>query len=150
VFKCKGNEINNKFNAKIQDGMDDANTNLEANAVDSSKATLSEVMSTEWHKLILLTDISKFGWKTVEEYIPSMSWLMMRQAAKRFEELRRRLRRLLSLHLLRSQEEISFPSFKLLGSFTELQKFCKYRLCQEGIKVRGCHLHDLLPSYKIH
>lgn len=53
MFKCKGNEIHNKFNAKIQDGMDDANTNLEANAVESSKATLSEVMSTEWHKLIL-------------------------------------------------------------------------------------------------
>lgn len=44
MFKCKGNEIHNNFNAKIQDGMDDANTNLEANAVDSSKATLSEVM----------------------------------------------------------------------------------------------------------
>lgn len=57
MFKCKGNEIHNKLNAKIQDGMDDSNTNLEANAVDSSKATLSEVMSTEWHKLILLTDI---------------------------------------------------------------------------------------------
>ena len=48
--------------------MDDANTNLEANAVDSSKATLSEVMPTEWHKLILLSDISEFGWKTIEEY----------------------------------------------------------------------------------
>ena len=148
MFKCKGNEIHNKFNAKIQDSMDDAKTNLEANAVDSSKATLSEVMSTEWHKVILLTDISEFGWKTVEEY--TQHELMMRQTAKRFEELRQRLRRLLSLHLLRSHEEISFPSFKLLGSFTELQKFCKYRLYQEGIKVRGCHLHDLLPSYKIH
>lgn len=95
MFKCKGNEIHNKFNAKIQDGMDDANTNLEANipVVDSSKATLSEVMSTEWHKLILLTDISKFGWKTVEEY--TQHELMTRQTAKRFEELRQRLRRLL-------------------------------------------------------
>ena len=70
VFKRKGNEIQYKFNSKLQDSLEDAKSHLEANAIDKAKASLSEGTSllTERQKLILLADKSEFGWKTVEEY----------------------------------------------------------------------------------
>ena len=70
AFKRKGNEIQYKFNSKLQDTLDEAKSHLEANAVEKAKASLSEgtSMLTERQKLILLADNSEFGWKTVEEY----------------------------------------------------------------------------------
>ena len=70
AFKRKGNEIQYKFNSKLQDTLDEAKSHLEANAVEKAKASLSEGTSilTERQKLILLADKSEFGWKTVEEY----------------------------------------------------------------------------------
>jgi len=70
VFKRKGNEIQYKFNSKLQNSLDDVKSHLEANAVDKAEASLSEGTSllTERQKLILLADKSEFGWKTVEEY----------------------------------------------------------------------------------
>lgn len=69
-FKRKGNEVQYKFNAKIQDSIDEAKSYLESNAVDKAKESLTEGTSllTERQKLILLPDKSEFGWKTVQEY----------------------------------------------------------------------------------
>ena len=66
-FKRKGNEIQNKFNSKLQE---EAKSHLEVNAVEKVKASLSEgtTLLSERQKLILLADKSEFGWKTVEEY----------------------------------------------------------------------------------
>ena len=68
-FKRKGNEVQYKFNAKIQDSIDEAKSYLESNAVDKAKESLTEGTSllTERQKL-LLADKSEFGWKTVQEY----------------------------------------------------------------------------------
>ena len=69
-FKRKGNEVQHKFNAKIQDPIDEAKSYLESNAVDKAKESLTEGTSllTERQKLILLANKSEFGWKTVQEY----------------------------------------------------------------------------------
>ena len=69
-FKREGNEVQYKFNSKLQDTLVEAKSHLETNAVDKAKASLSEGMSmvTERQKLILLADKSEFGWKTVQEY----------------------------------------------------------------------------------
>ena len=69
-FKRKGNEIQYKFNVKLQDTLDEVKSHLEANAVDKAKASLSEGTSMlfERQKLILLADKSDFGWKTIEQY----------------------------------------------------------------------------------
>ena len=70
MFKRKGNEIQYKFNSKIQDSLDDVKSHLEANAVDKAKASLSEGTSllTERQTPILLAHKSEFDWKTVEKY----------------------------------------------------------------------------------
>ena len=62
-FKRKGNEVQYKFNAKIQDSIDEAKSYLESNAVDKAKESLTEGTSllTERQKLILLADKSEFG-----------------------------------------------------------------------------------------
>ena len=69
-FKRKGNEVQYKFNAKIQDSIDEAKSYLESNAVDKAKESRTEGTSllTERQKLILLADKSEFGWKTVQKY----------------------------------------------------------------------------------
>jgi len=41
-FKRKGNEIQYKFNLKLQDTLDDVKPHLESNAVDKAKSSLSE------------------------------------------------------------------------------------------------------------
>ena len=41
-FKRKGNEVQYKFNAKIQDSIDEAKSYLESNAVDKGKESLTE------------------------------------------------------------------------------------------------------------
>ena len=66
----KGNEIQYKFNLKLQDTLDEVKSHLESNAVDKAKSSLSEgtSMLSERQKLILLADKSDFGWKTVEQY----------------------------------------------------------------------------------
>lgn len=50
--------------------MEEAKSHLEVNVVEKVKASLSEGTSllSERQNLILLTDKSKFGWKTVKEY----------------------------------------------------------------------------------
>ena len=69
-FKCEGNEIQYKFNLKLQDTLDEVKSHLESSAVDKAKSSLSEgtSMLSERQKLILLADKSDFGWKTVEQY----------------------------------------------------------------------------------
>ena len=69
-FKRKGNEIQYKFNSKLQDSLEEAKTHLETNAVEKAKESLTEgtLLLTNRQKLILLADKSEFGWKTVEEY----------------------------------------------------------------------------------
>ena len=69
-FKRKGNEIQYKFNSKLQDTLEEAKSHLEVNAVEKVKASLSEgtTLLSERQKLILLADKSEFGWKTVQEY----------------------------------------------------------------------------------
>ena len=54
----------------MQDSIDKAKLYLESNAVDKAKESLTEGKSllTERQKLILLSDKSEFGWKTVQEY----------------------------------------------------------------------------------
>ena len=70
-FKRKGNELQYKFNAKLQDSLEEVKSHLEVNAIDKAKETLAEGMSflAERQKLILLADKSDFGWKTVDEYV---------------------------------------------------------------------------------
>ena len=69
-FKRKGNEIQYKFNLKLQDTLDEVKSDLESTAVYKAKSSLSEgtSMLSERQKLILLADKSDFGWKTVEQY----------------------------------------------------------------------------------
>ena len=69
-FKHKGNEIQYKFNLKLQDTLDDVKSYLESKAVDKAKSSLSDgtSMLPERQKLILLADKSELGWKTVEQY----------------------------------------------------------------------------------
>ena len=69
-FKRKGNEIQYKFNSKLQDSLEEAKTYLETNAVEKAKESLTEgtLLLTNRQKLILSADKSEFGWKTVEEY----------------------------------------------------------------------------------
>ena len=69
-FKRKGNEIQYKFNLKLQDTLDEVKSHLESKAVDKAKSSLSEGTSilSERQKLVLLADKSEFGWKTVEQY----------------------------------------------------------------------------------
>ena len=68
-FKRKGNELQYKFNVKLQDSFEEVKSHLEVNAIDKAKETLAEGMSllAERQKLILLADKSDFGWKTVDE-----------------------------------------------------------------------------------
>ena len=70
-FKWKGNELQYKFNAKLQDFFEEAKSHLEVNAIDKAKETLAEGTSllAERLKKILLADKSDFGWKTVDEYV---------------------------------------------------------------------------------
>jgi len=69
-FKRKDNEMQYKFNLKVQDTLDDVKSHLESTAVDKAKSSLSEgtSMLSERQKLILLADKSDFGLKTVEHY----------------------------------------------------------------------------------
>ena len=69
-FKRKGNEIQFKFNSKLQDSLEEAKAHLQTNAVEKAKESLTEgtLLRTNRQKLILLADKSEFGRKTVEEY----------------------------------------------------------------------------------
>ena len=64
LFKRKGNEIQYKFNSKLQDKLEEAKSHLEVNVVEKVKASLSEgtTLLSERQKLILLADKSEFGW----------------------------------------------------------------------------------------
>ena len=70
-FKRKGNELQCKFNTKLQDSFEEAKCHLEVNAIDKAKEALAEGTSllAERQKLILLADKWDFGWKTVDEYV---------------------------------------------------------------------------------
>ena len=54
-FKRKGNEIQYKFNSKLQDSLEEAKTHLETNAVEKAKESLIEgtLLLTNRQKLIL-------------------------------------------------------------------------------------------------
>ena len=69
-FKRKGNEIQYKFNSKLQDSLEEVKTHLETNVVEKAKESLTEgtLLLTNRQKLILLADKSESGWRTVEEY----------------------------------------------------------------------------------
>ena len=60
-FKRKGNEIQYKFNSKLQDSLEEAKTHLETNAVEKAKESLIEgtLLLTNRQKLILLKDKSE-------------------------------------------------------------------------------------------
>ena len=70
-FRRKGNEIQYKFNAELQDSLDEAKAHIKKEAVEKAKDSLSEgtLLLTNRQKLILLPDKSEFGWNTVEEYL---------------------------------------------------------------------------------
>ncbi|XP_068756275.1 uncharacterized protein [Montipora capricornis] len=59
-FKRKGTEIQYKFNAKIQDSIDEAKSYLESNAVDKAKESLNEDVFTSgfWKDLSAVEDDS--------------------------------------------------------------------------------------------
>ena len=111
-FKRKGNEVQYKFNAKIQDSIDEAKSYLESNAVDKAKESLTEGTSllTERQKLILLADKSEFGWKTVQEYTQrelaedDQDGKKIRRAEERAEKS------LKSVAAKRSKKQGGFPS----------------------------------------
>ena len=44
-FKRKGNELQYKFNVKLQDSFEEVKSHLEVNAIDKAKETLAEGMS---------------------------------------------------------------------------------------------------------
>ena len=69
-FNRKGNEIQYKFNRKVQGSLEEVQSHLETNAVDKAKEALAQGtrLLDERQKLILLADKSEFGLKTVEEY----------------------------------------------------------------------------------
>ena len=69
-FNRKGNEIQYKFNGKVQGSLEEVQSHLETDAVDKAKEALAQGarLLDERQKLILLVDKSEFGWKTVEEY----------------------------------------------------------------------------------
>ena len=69
-FNRKGNEIQYKFNRKVQGSLEEVQSHLETNAVDKAKEALAQGtrLLDERQKLILLADKSEIGWKTAEEY----------------------------------------------------------------------------------
>jgi hypothetical protein len=70
VFKRKGNEIQYKFNAKLEDIINEANDSIQAKAVEKARHSLEEgiALIQDRQKLILLADKSDYGWKTAAEY----------------------------------------------------------------------------------
>ena len=93
-FNRKGNEIQYKFNRKVQGSLEEVQSHLETNAVDKAKEALAEGtrLLDERQKLILLADKSEFGWKTVEEYTQH-ELAVDEQDAKRFGTLRKEQRK---------------------------------------------------------
>ena len=69
-FKKKANEDQFKFNAKIQDTLEETKAGAQANALDKVKDLLQkgEDLLKERQKHILLADKSEYGWSTVQEY----------------------------------------------------------------------------------
>ena len=95
-FKRKWNEIQYKFNSKLQDSLEEAKTHLETNAVEKAKESLTKgtLLLTNRQKLILLADKSEFGWKTVKEY--SQHELAEDDDGKKIRRAEERAERLLS------------------------------------------------------
>lgn len=69
-FKKKANEDQFRFNAKIQDTLEETKAAAQANALDKVKDSLQkgEDLLKERQKHILLADKSEYGWSTVQEY----------------------------------------------------------------------------------
>jgi hypothetical protein len=69
-FKRKGNEIQYKFNAKLDEVFEDAKDAINAKKPGKAIEALDEgmVLIQDRQKLILLADKSEFGWKTAAEY----------------------------------------------------------------------------------
>ena len=69
-FKKKANEDQFRFNAKIQDTLEETKAAVQANAMDKVKDSLQkgEDLLKECQKHALLADKSEYGWSTVQEY----------------------------------------------------------------------------------
>ena len=69
-FKKKANEDQFRFNAKIQDTLEETKEAAQANALDKVKDSLrkGEDLLKERQKHILLADKSEYSWSTVQEY----------------------------------------------------------------------------------
>ena len=69
-FRKKANEDQFKFNLKLQDIVEDAQSSLEKQKLDKVKDSLEqgETLSKERQKHILLADKSPYGFQTVKEY----------------------------------------------------------------------------------
>ena len=69
-FKKKVNEDQFRFNAKIQDTLEETKAAAQANALDKVKDSLQkgEDLLKERQKHILLADKSEYGWSTVQDY----------------------------------------------------------------------------------
>ena len=75
IFKKKGNEAQAKFNAQVEDAVEEAIGELDgishpSKPVERAKAVLEEgrKLLTERQKLIKIADRSEFGWSVVAEY----------------------------------------------------------------------------------
>ena len=66
------NEDQFRFNAKIQDAIEEAKAAAQVNALDKVKDSLQkdENLMKERQKLILLADKSEYGWSTVQVPVP--------------------------------------------------------------------------------
>ena len=69
-FKKKANEDQFRFNAKLQDVIDEAKSSVHSDGLQKVKESLEkgETLLSERQKHILLADKSEFGWVTVHEY----------------------------------------------------------------------------------
>ena len=89
-FKRKGNEIQYKFNSKLQDSLEEAKTHLETNAVEKAKESLTE-------GTLLLTNRQKINLNLVGKQsrnIHSTSWQKMKMMERRYVAPKKELRKL--------------------------------------------------------
>lgn len=70
VFKRKGNEIQYKFNAKLEVALEETKDSINAKNPAKAIESLDEgiALIEDRQKLVLLADQSEFGWRTAAEY----------------------------------------------------------------------------------
>ena len=93
-FKRRGNEVQYKFNAKLQDSLDDVKSHLESNAVEKAKASLAEGTS-------LISDRQKILVGRPLTSTSSTSLPILRKTPNGSGALRIGLKRLLNLLLVK-------------------------------------------------